>query len=320
MKRSKDQAQRQLIRLVRGTVAALEKKLIDVIEESDFDFGGSYPVDLVLEASIPGISATRFIAGLRFPEGKPVFALLTKGTSASAPEVKWAPYFWSGDSLKKLDSAVAEIKAAGPVRGSVLPITLPVSSQILEAVRPYLQHTAVCSRYQEIGGESRCVCGLEEWSSLADKFLQVLAAGPAPAARAATAAPERPIHRERLPDERKSITHHFSVGGHEGYITIGFYPDGRPGEVYLCMAKEGSTLAGFMDGVAILISILLQHGVPLAAIVDKLKGTSFEPSGVTTNSKVPMATSIFDYLGRWLESRFLPKEDGELGYEGPKQE
>jgi len=114
--------------------------------------------------------------------------------------------------------------------------------------------------------------------------------------------------RQRLPDERASITHKFSVGGSEGYITVGMYEDGRPGEVFIKMSKEGSTLSGVMDGLAVTLSIGLQYGVPLKVLVDKLINTRFEPSGFTENSEIRFATSVLDYVGRWLGGRFVSAE------------
>ncbi len=111
--------------------------------------------------------------------------------------------------------------------------------------------------------------------------------------------------REKLPVERTSITHKFSVGGHEGYITVGMYEDGRPGEVFIKMSKEGSTLSGVMDGLALTLSIGLQYGVPLKVLVDKLVNTRFEPSGITANPNIRFATSVLDYLARWLGGRFI---------------
>ncbi len=111
-------------------------------------------------------------------------------------------------------------------------------------------------------------------------------------------------NRYKLPDERASFTHKFSIGGHEGYITVGMYEDGSPGEIFVRMAKEGSVIAGLMDSFATSISLALQHGVPLHVLIDKFKGTRFEPSGFTGNQEIPIATSIMDYLFRWLAIRF----------------
>ena len=114
--------------------------------------------------------------------------------------------------------------------------------------------------------------------------------------------------RRKLPDERKSITHKFAIGGHEGYIIVGMYEDGAPGEIFIKMAKEGSTLSGFMDGLAISMSIGLQYGVPLKTLVDKLTNTRFEPSGFTENPNIRYASSVLDYIGRWLGTKFLSPE------------
>jgi ribonucleoside-diphosphate reductase alpha chain len=114
--------------------------------------------------------------------------------------------------------------------------------------------------------------------------------------------------RRKLPDERKSITHKFSIGGHEGYIIVGMYDEGEPGEVFIKMAKEGSTLSGFMDGLALSISIGLQYGVPLKALVDKLTNTRFEPSGFTENPNIRYSSSVLDYIARWLGGKFLSAE------------
>jgi ribonucleoside-diphosphate reductase alpha chain len=111
--------------------------------------------------------------------------------------------------------------------------------------------------------------------------------------------------RRKLPAERKSLTHKFSLAGHEGYITVGMYDDGTPGEIFIKMAKEGSTLSGFMDGFALSVSIGLQYGVPLKALVDKLINTRFEPSGITPNPEIRFASSVLDYIARWLGGKFI---------------
>jgi ribonucleoside-diphosphate reductase alpha chain len=108
-----------------------------------------------------------------------------------------------------------------------------------------------------------------------------------------------------LPDERSAITHHFSIAGHEGYLTVGLYPNGQPGEIFIRMAKEGSTIAGLMECFGTVASVALQHGVPLRVLVAKLSHTRFEPSGWTGNEELGYAKSIADYLFRWLELRFL---------------
>jgi ribonucleoside-diphosphate reductase alpha chain len=117
----------------------------------------------------------------------------------------------------------------------------------------------------------------------------------------------RPVRR-KLPDERRSITHKFSIGGHEGYITAGMYEDGSPGELFITMAKEGSTISGLMDAFATAVSFNLQYGVPLKFLVDKFSHLRFEPSGWTGNPQVPYAKSIMDYIFRWLGAKFLGPE------------
>src|ERR1035438_1893363 len=118
------------------------------------------------------------------------------------------------------------------------------------------------------------------------------------------AAPPRAM-RHRLPDERLSITHKFSVGGHEGYLTVGLYKDGMPGELFITMAKEGSTVSGLMDSFACATSLALQHGVPLKLMCEKFAHTRFEPSGWSHNQDIGYAKSIMDYIFRWLQLRFL---------------
>jgi ribonucleoside-diphosphate reductase alpha chain len=114
--------------------------------------------------------------------------------------------------------------------------------------------------------------------------------------------------REKMPYERASVTHKFSVSGHEGYLTVGMYEDGRPGEVFIKMAKEGSTLSGVMDGLALTISLGLQYGVPLKVFVDKLLNTRFEPSGITANPNIRFVSSVLDYIARWLGGKFISSD------------
>lgn len=121
-------------------------------------------------------------------------------------------------------------------------------------------------------------------------------------------APAR-AQRRKLPDERKAITHKFSIGGHEGYLTVGLYEDGTPGELFIVMAKEGSVVSGLMDSFATAVSLALQYGVPLRVLVDKFSHTRFEPSGFTNNPDIPIAKSITDYIFRWLALKFLPSEE-----------
>jgi ribonucleoside-diphosphate reductase alpha chain len=116
-------------------------------------------------------------------------------------------------------------------------------------------------------------------------------------------------HRRRLPAERTAVTHKFEISGHEGYITVGLYPDGQPGEIFLKMAKEGSTVSGLMDSFATTVSVALQYGVPLRDLVNKFAHVRFEPSGFTGNQEIPIAKSLIDYIFRWLGSRFLSPDD-----------
>jgi ribonucleoside-diphosphate reductase alpha chain len=125
--------------------------------------------------------------------------------------------------------------------------------------------------------------------------------------------------REKMPVERTSVTHKFSVGGHEGYITVGMYEDGRPGEVFIKMSKEGSTLSGVMDGFALTISLGLQYGVPLKVFVDKLVNTRFEPSGISANPNIRFATSVLDYIARWLGGRFISADYLKLNGAAPAE-
>ena len=136
-----------------------------------------------------------------------------------------------------------------------------------------------------------------------------LTQGPLPEGKGTGEGP-RPVRR-RLPATRASITHKFSVEGHEGYITAGMYEDGSPGEIFVTMAKEGSTLSGMVDAFATSISLALQYGVPLRDLVNKFSHMRFEPSGRTENAEIPVAQSIVDYIFRWLASRFLSEEEKE---------
>ena len=122
--------------------------------------------------------------------------------------------------------------------------------------------------------------------------------------------------RRKLDDERQALTHKFSIAGHEGYLTIGLYSDGQPGEIFLRMAKEGSTVSGLMDTIATMTSIALQYGVPLRALVDKFSHTRFEPSGFTNNREIPIAKSVMDYVFRFLGNRFLQSEAEVADFDG----
>ena len=133
-----------------------------------------------------------------------------------------------------------------------------------------------------------------------------------PLAETVTVTVEKVVYkpvRKRLPDERPSVTHKFSVAGHEGYLHVGLYPDtGLPGEIFITMAKQGSTIAGLMDSFATAISLAFQYGVPLDDLARKFSHVRFEPAGFTTNKQIPIAKSITDYIFRWLASKFLTRE------------
>jgi ribonucleoside-diphosphate reductase alpha chain len=124
--------------------------------------------------------------------------------------------------------------------------------------------------------------------------------------------------RERLPDTRTSITHKFTIAGHEGYLCVGQYPDGRPGEVFITMAKEGSTVGGIMDSFGTALSIALQYGVPLEVLVNKFSHTRFEPMGHTSNKDIRIAKSVVDYIARWLGLTFMSK-DSSIGIDSAPQ-
>jgi ribonucleoside-diphosphate reductase alpha chain len=115
--------------------------------------------------------------------------------------------------------------------------------------------------------------------------------------------------RRRLQDERPSVTHKFSIAGHEGYITVGMFEDGTPGEIFIKMAKQGSILAGLMDSLAQSVSYALQYGVPLSFLVNKFSHVRFEPSGFTKNPQIPIAKSLVDYIFRWMAIKFLPRSE-----------
>lgn len=138
------------------------------------------------------------------------------------------------------------------------------------------------------------------------KRTQPLSTGKKVAAEQQPATPKP--YRRKLPDERTSITHKFSVAGHEGYVTVGLYEDGMPGEIFVTMSKEGSTISGLMGAFATMVSFSLQYGVPLEFLVKKFAHTRFEPSGWTGNKEIPIAKSVLDYIFRWMALKFLPND------------
>ncbi len=166
-----------------------------------------------------------------------------------------------------------------------------------------------------IGAES---CGREAfaaWAGLTPEELVVKVAAQANPKGAPVAV------RRKLPDERQALTHQVSIADHDGYLTVGLYENGMPGEIFVRMAKQGSTISGLMDSFATAISLALQHGVPLKLLVDKFSHTRFEPSGWTGNPDISRASSIMDYIFRWLGRKFLaspPAEQLQLPVDEPK--
>ncbi len=189
-----------------------------------------------------------------------------------------------------------------------LTLSQPVAEADIKALEAKASDKVEVSARQVAGAAIAFQHALEEIAKAAAVpiLASLPAADSAPAQDAAQDlnAPPRAI-RHRLPEERASITHKFSIGGHEGYITVGLYPTGQPGEIFIRMAKEGSTVSGLMDAFATSISLALQHGVPLKVLCEKFAHTRFEPSGWTGNEQIGYAKSLMDYIFRWLNLRFL---------------
>jgi len=140
-----------------------------------------------------------------------------------------------------------------------------------------------------------------------EKKAEVAAPAPVAVPEPVVKVVERPVPmRRRLPDTRASVTHKFNVAGHEGYLTVGLYEDGRPGELFITMAKEGSTIGGLMDAIGTATSVSLQYGVPIESLVRKFTHQRFEPAGMTTNRDIPFAKSLVDYIFRWMGMQFIP--------------
>ncbi len=190
-------------------------------------------------------------------------------------------------------------------------INMPEESTVEDIMQAYIESWKLGVKAVAIYRDNSK--GSQPLSAAGDKKDTAQQAQPAAAAKPSEAAPgvaeQRELfiraHRRKLPSERSSITHKFSIGGHEGYITVGMYETGEPGEIFIKMAKEGSTLSGFMDGFALSVSIGLQYGVPLKALVDKFINTRFEPAGYTGHPAIPYAKSVLDYIARWLGGRFI---------------
>ena len=180
-------------------------------------------------------------------------------------------------------------------------VNVPKEATVEEVMQAYIQSWKMGAKAISIyrDGSKRT----QPLNTSKDKTPAELAAITAAAAQLA----KQPTRR-KLPDERHALTHKFDIAGHEGYITVGLFEDGQPGEIFLVMAKEGSTISGFADAFAQAISYALQYGVPLQALVDKFSHVRFEPSGMTRNAEIRFAKSIVDYIFRWMASKFLSNE------------
>jgi ribonucleoside-diphosphate reductase alpha chain len=187
-------------------------------------------------------------------------------------------------------------------------INMPEESTVEEIMTAYTESWKLGLKAVAIYRDnSKKVQPLSSGSGKGEKKATAGAATPTGATAPVEKVVYRPVRR-KLPDERRAITHKFSIGGHEGYITVGMYDDGAPGEIFITMAKEGSTISGLMDAFATAVSFNLQYGVPLKFLVDKFAHVRFEPSGWTGNQQIPYAKSIMDYIFRWIGAKFLGPE------------
>ncbi len=194
--------------------------------------------------------------------------------------------------------------------GSKLSQPLNVKSdEEMEAKTDEEDHDAVAAARDEVAGQVASAAAGVKSDNLAP-------ASTSPIEKIIERIVERPLRR-RLPDTRRALTHKFDVAGHEGYITVGLYEDGQPGEVFITMAKEGSTIGGLMDTIATLVSLALQYGVPVESLVRKFEHVRFEPSGMTRNHEIRFAKSLVDYIFRWLAMEFVP---GYRAANAPKRE
>lgn len=192
-------------------------------------------------------------------------------------------------------------------------VNMPPESTVEEVMETYLQGWKLGLKaiaiYRDGCKRSQPLTTRKEEITKATEAKTVATASVSPSVEATTTGEVFTARRRRLPDERKAITHKFQIGAHEGFITAGLYEDGTPGEVFIVMNKEGSTLSGLMDSFATAISIGLQYGVPMKTLVNKFAHVRFEPSGFTPNPHIRMAKSIVDYVFRWLALKFLSSED-----------
>jgi ribonucleoside-diphosphate reductase alpha chain len=130
--------------------------------------------------------------------------------------------------------------------------------------------------------------------------------------------PPKPM-RKKLANTRDAVVHRFDISGFDGYLTVGMYDDGTPGEIFIAASKEGATMGGLLDSFAIAVSFALQHGVPLESLIEKFRDTTFQPNGFTNEPQVPMCSSIVDYIFRWLEKNFILKDLGDEFFEDPQE-
>ena len=199
-------------------------------------------------------------------------------------------------------------------------INMPEESTVEDIMQAYIESwktgLKAVAIYRDNSKRSQPLNAAGKKEITAEKAVAAAVAASAAPATIKEDAPEAPAQkqlpgfaqRRKLPNERKSITHKFAIGGHEGYLTVGMYDDGTPGEIFIKMAKEGSTLSGIMDAFALSVSIALQYGVPLRALIDKFVNSRFEPSGYTGNPEIRYAKSIVDYIGRWVGSKFVSRD------------
>jgi ribonucleoside-diphosphate reductase alpha chain len=189
------------------------------------------------------------------------------------------------------DKKGTKAMAAAPAVEATAAVAPGISAEAAQALAASAAASATAAAQQQIATLETHIRSLTEASTQNSDALDAQA-------------PPRAV-RHRLPAERASVTHKFGLGGHEGYITVGLYPNGSPGEIFIRMAKEGSTVSGLMDSFATAISLALQHGVPLRVLCEKFAHTRFEPSGWTGNPEIGYAKSIMDYIFRWIQMRFL---------------
>jgi ribonucleoside-diphosphate reductase alpha chain len=209
------------------------------------------------------------------------------------------------DADKKGTKAVAAV--AAPAEGSASVATTPgISPEAAQALAAAAAVAAKAEARAEAHQEAQ-----QEVQELRAQLRSISDAAMQNAEAVDAQAPPRAV-RHRLPGERASVTHKFGLAGHEGYITVGLYPNGQPGEIFIRMAKEGSTVSGLMDSFATAISMCLQHGVPLKLLCEKFAHTRFEPSGWTGNQEIGYAKSIMDYIFRWIQIRFLSGQQLDL--------